>query len=437
MSGEEVRIGLLGLGTVGAAVAEILVRDRSRLAERAGAGLRVTRAAVRDASRRRSKIDKQTKLTEDPNEVVEADDVDVVVELVGGVDLARKWVQSALRRGKPVVTANKALIAAHGTKLHKAAYRRSVGLYYEGAVAGGIPIVRTLKDSLVSDTVTSIRGVLNGTTNFVLGRMQTGSTYEQALADAQALGYAESDPTLDVNGGDAADKLVILMRLAFGVTALRRELPVEGIEELNPEILRDADRLGYRVKLIAVGKRLSDTHIDARVHPALVPAGTALAVISEATNAIRVESRNLGSTFYEGPGAGGFPTGNAVVSDIVEASRNLRAAVVPAAPLSDPTCQLVDPANTEAPFYLRFLVADRPGVLASITQVLSANGISLETVIQRDESMRSGKTVPIVITTFSCEIGAMLRSIRELRRKRSVIKQVSVLRIESEPNHVG
>lgn len=432
MSGAAIRLGMLGLGTVGQAVAEILARDGARLSERVGARLELVRAVVRDPKRKRTGVARKLDVVTDPAAVIAADDVDVVVEVAGGVDPARTWIRDALRRGKPVVTANKAVIAAAGPKLHEASVAGHAGLYYEGAVAGGIPIIRTLRDSLASDQIRAIRGVLNGTTNFILGEMESGLPYPSALDRARELGYAEADPTLDVNGGDAADKLAILVQLAYGMTVTRSKLPVEGIEAMTPEILEDAERLGYRVKLLATGRLRRDERVEARVHPAFVRRGTPLAAIPGALNAVRVDSRNLGSTFYEGPGAGGYPTGNAVVSDILEAARNLKAGVVPPGPPSHGSRTLVPVAETTSAWYLRLLVADQPGVLALITHALAENAISLETVLQRERQSVSKGPVPVVVTTFECTQGAMRESLAVLRRHRKQIKAVAAVRVETE-----
>lgn len=428
-TGKPVRLGLLGLGTVGSAVAEILHRDRSRLADRVGARLKIIRAAVRNVRRKQSAATRSIELTTDPAAVIGAPDVDIVVELAGGVDVPRRWILDAFAAGKPVVTANKAVIAAQGPKLHSASSNARAGLFYEGAVAGGIPIIRTLRDSLASDQIRGLHGVLNGTTNYILGEMEAGKSYPGALADAQRLGFAEADPTLDVSGGDAADKLAILLQLAYGLTVTRKKLPVEGIEKLTPEVLADAHRLGFRVKLLAVGKLTERREVEARVHPAFVRRGTPLSTIPGALNAVRVDSRNLGSTFYQGPGAGGFPTGNAVVADIIEAARGLRAGVMPPAPPSG-SLVLADPSSSVSAYYLRFLVADRPGVLASIAQALADNGISLETVLQ--PSARGAGPVSVVVTTHACSRGAMLGALGALKRVRRTVKAVTAVRIELE-----
>lgn len=442
------RVGLLGLGTVGSGVAEILARHQKIIAERAGVSLELTRALVR-SRRRRTGAASHVPLTQNPAEVIASPDVDVVCELIGGMEPARQLVSDALAAGKPVVTANKAILAEHGSEIFAHAKRGGTDVYFEAAVAGGIPIIRTLREGLASDRVSSIEGILNGTTNYILGVMQEGGGYDTALRQAQRLGFAEADPTLDVNGQDAADKLAILLQLAFGMTTRPRDISVEGITGLTPEVLADAQDLGFRVKLLAIGRRAKVPsrskgggevtkeveRVDARVHPSLVPVGHPLSAVSGPQNAISVVSDALGPTLYQGAGAGGLPTGSAVVSDLIEAARDLRAGISGrvVAGSSRHAPGLMRPADAQSSYYVRLEVEDRPGVLASVTYILAKHHISLATVLQRERAGKFGMPVPVVLTTHPARHGAMGKALAGIRRLPALRGSIHCLRME-EPH---
>lgn len=433
-----VRVGLLGLGVVGAGVAEILTRHRRLIAERVGVELRVVRALVRRPSRRRHGAAGKVPVTRDPAEIIEATDVDVVTELLGGLQPARDFIRRAAAAGKPVVTANKAVLAAHGAEIFSGADRAGTDVYFEGAVAGGVPIIRTLREGLASDRITRLTGILNGTTNYILEAMETGAAYDAVLGEAQRLGFAEADPTLDVTGRDAADKLAILTQLAYGTRVRAEDIPTEGITGLTPEILDDARELGYRVKLLAISKRVKagkKSALDIRVHPTFVPARHPLSTVPAAQNAIALVSDALGPTLYQGAGAGGLPTGSAVVSDLIEAARNLRAGIAgrltvtgaKAAPKPLP----VDDAVSA--FYLRLSVQERPGVLAAVARILAQHRISLGTVLQRERGVRAGQPVPVVIITHPTPFGPMRKALVSIARHRSMRGPPSAVRIEDAP----
>ncbi len=417
------RLGLIGLGTVGGGVAEILAKHQDLIVARSGASMEIVRAAVRDVDRVREGAAHHVRLTTKIEDIVSAPDVDIVVELMGGVDAAYKHIRRALENGKPVVTANKAVLAQHGPELYAIAAAHGVDVYFEAAVAGGIPIIRTMREGLAADRITAVRGILNGTTNFVLGLMGEGQSYGEALAEAQRRGYAESDPTIDVNGRDAADKLTILAHLAYGVEVRPQDFPVVGIESLTPEVLRDAHDLGFAVKLLGIAKRVGSSRamrLDLRVHPTFVPLEHQLASVPGAQNAISVVSDALGQTLYQGPGAGGMPTGSAVVSDLIEAARSLRLGVSGRVKASRKAAMaLVDPADARACFYLRFLVDDKPGVLAAITRILADHKISLETVLQRSRCKIDGD-VPLLLVTHETTQGAVDAAIQEVKKLRTV-----------------
>jgi homoserine dehydrogenase len=408
-SGKSVRVGLLGLGTVGRGVVEILTRHRALIAERSGVELTVVRALVRSSRQRRGAAGR-VPLTRRAADIVAAADVDVVCELLGGLDPSRRLIEQALRAHKPVVTANKAVLARFGPQLFELARRQGADLYFEGAVAGGLPIIRTLREGLAGDRIKSVMGILNGTTNFILGRIEGGHSYEAALAEAQALGFAEADPRLDVGGGDAADKLAILMHLAFGLHVPSRRISTAGVVGLSPEILRDAAALGCRVKLVALARRHEGTGggIEAHVQPTLVPLSHPLATVGGADNAVAVESEALGLTLYQGAGAGGLPTGTAVVADLIDVARNLAAGLVGRpGPRLDRAARLLDGGRSAGAYYLRLLVSDRPGVLASITRIFAAQGVSVATIRQERGGARGG--VPVAITTHPASTAAVAR----------------------------
>lgn len=430
-----VRVGLLGLGTVGSGVAELLARHHRLIAERSGVELRLVRAFVRNPRKRRSGAAGRVPLTTDPEAVYGAADVDVVCELMGGLSPAHELIAASLTRGRTVVTANKAVLALHGAQLLELASAAGAELHFEAAVAGGLPIIRTLREGLAGDRVDQVMGILNGTTNFILGRMEKGASYAAALAEAQGLGYAEADPTLDVSGRDAADKLAILLQLAFGMAARPDDLLTEGITGLTPEILADARELGYRVKLLAAGGRApgDGAKVVASVQPTFVPLGHALSTVSGADNAVAVRSDALGLTLYQGKGAGGLPTGSAVVSDLIDAARGLRAGLRRrGAWLLEGGPRLASSALIRRAFYLRLLVTDRPGVLASVTRILARHGVSLATVLQRERAGAAGGRVPVIMLTHDTPHGAMQRAVRDLERLRAVQGRVQLIGILEE-----
>lgn len=423
-----VRVGLLGLGTVGAGVVEILHRHRTLIRDRSGVELEVVRALVR--SKRKRREHESVPVTTKPQEVLEAPDIDIVLELMGGREPALEYILTALGAGKSVVTANKAVLAAHRGEIFAAAARAERDVFFEAAVAGGVPIIRTLREGLASDRVTEVVGILNGTTNFILEAMRRGLSYGSALAEAQRLGYAEADPSLDVGGNDAADKLSILAHLAFGTVVPPEQIPTEGITTLTPEVMSDAEDLGYRVKLLGIARR-TPGGLDLRVHPTFVPEDHPVASVPGPHNAIAVASDALGVTLYQGAGAGGLPTGSAVVSDLIEAARNFRAGVsgrvlagpAPGAP------RLMSPARSMSAYYVRLLVQDQPGVLASVTRIFARHKVSLATVIQREEG-DGPHPVPVLITTHPAPSGAMTKALGAIAALRELQAPPQVVRIE-------
>lgn len=417
-SGGELRIGLLGVGQVGGGVLQILSANAGVIEARLGTHVRVTRALVRDRSRARVREAEGVRLTTDAQEVLSAEDVDVVVELMGGLEPARTLVLAAIGRGKPVVTANKALLAEHGPEIFAAATAAGVDVYFEAAVCGGIPIIRTLREALASDRIDSVRGIANGTTNYVLSAMEDGADYGEALARAQELGFAEADPTFDVSGRDAAQKLQILASLAFGARLSPEDIPAEGIEQIEAVDFLYAREFGCTIKLLA-NAWLDEGRLQLDVRPTLVPLGTPLSTIRGAFNAVELRSWALGPSLLVGQGAGPLPTGSAVVSDIIEAGRSLLARISGRVPHlawregQGPAPQLAGRHSRHGTWYLRFTVADEPGVLASIAGELGKSGISIAAVLQRERA-KGSEAVPVVVITHDAVESAVVASVKRL-----------------------
>ena len=400
-----IRIGLLGLGTVGQSVARALLERRDVLSHAAGAPLVLTRAAVRDLTRARPVPPGQ--LSTDPFSVVRADDVDLVVELFGGEEPARALIEAALERGLPVVTANKRVVAWHGPQLTALAAKKGAELRYEAAVGGGIPIVGPLHDDLAANRIVELHAIINGTTNYILTRMAAGETLDLALADAQAKGYAEADPRDDVDGVDAADKLAILVRLAFGAACTPEQIFREGIRALDPRDLAFGRELGYVLKLVAVGRR-GPNGIEARVHPTFLPAEHPLARIDGAQNAIHIEGDLCGPVMFSGTGAGGDATASAVLADVVRVAHRLAVgdpAPVLRAPGGQPIAAM---GEVQTRCYFRLAVDDAPGVFAQVTHVLAGLGIGLASVIQREPG-RLG-SAEVVLLTYAAKESALAQA---------------------------
>jgi homoserine dehydrogenase len=408
-AGGELRIGLLGLGQVGGGVAHIFRANASEIEARLGARLRLVRALVRDPSKERPVDSQGVPLVTDAEQVVRGDDVDIVVELLGGLEPARTLVLDAIARGKSVVTANKALLAEHGPEIFAAATKASVDVLFEAAVCGGIPIIRTLREALASDRIESIRGIVNGTTNYILSAMEEGQDYAATLARAQKLGFAEADPSFDVSGKDAAQKLLILASLAFGVRLSMKDVPAEGIEHVSAADFANASEFGFTIKLLA-SAQLRKGVLSLGVRPTLVPQGTPLATIRGAFNAVEVRSFALGPALLVGQGAGALPTGSAVVSDIIEAGRNLQSRTGGRVPhyawAGGVHAAILAPARHRVgAWYLRFSVSDEPGVLAQIAGALGSRGISIASLIQREHGAHKGPVTVVVVTHDAEEAG--------------------------------
>ncbi|HET6777229.1 MAG TPA: homoserine dehydrogenase [Actinomycetota bacterium] len=428
MNDRTLRVGLLGCGTVGTAVTRLLHDHREDIARRAGCRLEVSKVAVRDPSKRRDVPVHPSAITADPMEVVDDPDIDIVCELMGGSEPAGSLILAAFDRDKPVVTANKELLSTRGRELFDASDAKGLDLYFEAAVGGGIPLVRPLKESLTGERLTSIIGIVNGTTNYVLTRMsEDGMSFAEALGDAQRLGYAEADPTADVDGHDAAAKCAILASIAFNARVVAGDVYREGIGAVTTEDIEFARRLGYVVKLLAIAE-LHEERVAARVHPAMIPSEHPLAAVRDAFNGVFVEGPNVGELMFYGRGAGGEATATAVVGDLVTVARNLLAG----ARGVGCTCFLertVRPmSEMEGQYYILLRVEDRPGVLAEIASVFGRNDVSIKSVWQEG----TGADAQLVFITHRAREGSFQQAVTELGGVRAVEEVRSILRVEAE-----
>ena len=432
----QIKVGLIGFGTVGAGMVEVLINNRQLIEDRVGAEIVLKKIADLDIdSDRGVKID-TTFLTTDAMEIVNDPEIDIVVELMGGCDQAMEYILMAMEKGKHVVTANKALIAQYGRLLFETAERYGVDIAFEASVAGGIPIIRALKEGLAANQIKAVLAILNGTSNYILTRMTgEGLSFNEALSTAKKLGYAEADPTLDIDGSDAAHKLTIVISLAFGRPFKYEDIYKEGIDSISPEDIRFAGEFGYCVKLLAIAREV-DGDIEARVHPAFVPSDHILANVNEVYNAIYVESDFAGPTLFYGLGAGRRPTGSAVVSDLMDIARNhikgITRRVSPLSfahpPESGLSLKPMDQVITD--YYFRFSVLDSPGVLSKISGILGANNISIASVIQK--SRETHGSVPIVMLTHEAKESNVRKSL-ELIDKLDVVTEKTVLfRVEKK-----
>ena len=421
---ETVRVGVLGCSTVGAALVRMLLERGDVIAQRTGLRFEVARVAVRSLAKERDVVLPEGLLTLDSEAVVNDPEVDVVVELIGGIEPARSLILSALKAGKPVVTGNKELLANVGAELLEAAAAAGVDLLYEASVGGGIPLVRPLRESLAGEQITRITGIVNGTTNYILTRMtEDGATYQAALAEAQGLGYAELDPTADVQGFDAASKAAILASIAFGATVVAGDVYREGISEITEDDIAFADRLGYVVKLLAVAE-LDGGDVAVRVHPAMVPKTHPLASVRDAFNAVFVEGEAVGELMLYGRGAGGPPSASAVLGDLIQAAHNLRAGASGRAP-STARARIRPIDEMHSQYYVSIEVADQPGVLAQVAGVFGAHGVSIRSMEQHG----LGDEARLVFITHTAVERDMQATLHDLRELESVDRIGTMLRV--------
>jgi len=436
---EPLKVGLAGLGTVGSAVVQLLDQGREKLIARCGRPIEVVAISARSRAKKRGFDHKKFRWAGDPVALARDPSIDVLVEVIGGAgDPAKAAVETALEAGKPVVTANKALLASHGQRLAAMAERHRVALNFEASVAGGIPIVKTLREGLNGASFTRIYGILNGTCNYMLTRMeQDRLSFETCLRDAQQLGYAEADPTFDIEGQDTAQKLAILASLAFGTKIDLGAIYVEGISSITLADLDAASELGYRVKLLGVAVK-TDQGIEQRVHPTMVPKDSAIAQVMGVTNAVTMDAVGLAPITLVGPGAGGAATASAIVSDLADIARSVRTP-----PFGRPTARMT--AIRKAPmqhheggYYIRMLARDRPGTAATIARRLAQQKISLESIVQRHAAGsrgaaapgRSGEAVPVIMITYATSEDAVRKALAAVRRDRVVTGRPQVIRIE-------
>ncbi len=433
------KVGLAGLGTVGTAVVHLLERSRDKLVARCGRPIEIVAICARSRSKKRDIDLRKYRWVADPMELARDSEIDVFAELMGGAgDPAKRAVTTALASGKSVVTANKALLARHGKKLAALAERHGGALNFEASVGGGIPIIKTLREGLNGDAFTRIYGILNGTCNYILSRMeQDRLAFADCLREAQRLGYAEADPSFDVEGRDTAQKLSILASLAFGTRLDPAAIYVEGISSITLADLDAADELGYRVKLLGVAVK-TEAGIEQRVHPTMVPKDSAIAQVMGVTNAVTIDAIGLSPITLVGPGAGGMATASAVVSDLADIARGVRAL-----PFGRPAARMT--ATRKAPmqhheggYYIRLLARDRPGSAATIARRLAQQGISMESIVQRhtsgaeraSPSGRSGRPVPVILITYATSEDAVHRALSAVRRDRVISGRPQVIRIE-------
>ena len=438
-----IQVGLLGIGTVGSGTFNVLERNQDEIRRRAGRGIEITMVADLDTERAKSVVGDKVKVVGDAREVIANPDIDVVVELIGGYGIAKALVLEAIAAGKHVVTANKALLAVHGTEIFKAAAEKGVMVAYEAAVAGGIPIIKALREGLTANSIQWVAGIINGTTNFILSEMRDkGLDFDVVLKEAQRLGYAEADPTFDIEGVDAAHKATLMSAIAFGIPVQFDKAYVEGITKLAGADIRYAEQLGYRIKLLGITKR-TDKGIELRVHPSLVPSKRLIANVEGAMNAVVVNGDAVGTTLYYGKGAGSEPTASAVVADLVDIARmdgSVPAHRVPALAFQSSSLAaagselpVLPMAEVVTSYYLRIRVADEAGVLAKITGLLAGAGISIDAVLQReaDEVGGEGSTqTDLIILTHDTREGDMDKALAEIQGLPTVLAPITRIRKE-------
>jgi homoserine dehydrogenase len=430
-----INVGLLGIGTVGGGTWEVLNRNAGEIQRRAGRAIRITRVADKAVAKARKLTNGKAKIHADAFEVVRAPDIDIVVELIGGYTIAKQLVLEAIRNGKHVVTANKALLATHGNEIFKAAQKAGVMVGFEASVAGGIPIIKAVREGLAANRIEWIAGIINGTSNFILSEMRDkGISFGDALADAQKRGYAEADPTFDIEGVDAAHKLSILSALAFGIPMQFRKAYVEGISKLTREDIGYAEELGYRIKLLGITKK-TRKGIELRVHPTLIPTRRLIANVEGVMNAILVKGDAVGPTLYYGAGAGAQPTASAVVADLVDVTRLITADPEHRVPhLAFQPDQLsktpiLAMEQVETSYYLRMRVADKPGVLANITRLLARSKISIDAMVQKEPAEGESR-VDIVMLTHRALEKNVDEATRRIERLPTVLGRIVRLRLE-------
>ena len=431
-----IQVGLLGIGTVGGGVFAVLERNQDEIQRRAGRGIRIHTVADLNVSRAKELVQDRAQVVADARAVIADPEIDIVIELIGGYGIAKDLVLEAIAAGKHVVTANKALIAVHGNAIFAAAHAKGVMVAFEAAVAGGIPIIKALREGLSANRIEWIAGIINGTTNFILSEMRDkGLDFATVLKEAQRLGYAEADPTFDIEGIDAAHKVTIMSAIAFGTPMQFEHAYVEGIAKLSAVDIRYAEQLGYRIKLLGITKR-TPAGIELRVHPTLIPAKRLIANVEGAMNAVQVFGDAVGTTLYYGKGAGSEPTASAVIADLVDVTRLMTAdsenrvphlAFQPDAMQNLPILPISEITSS---YYLRLCVADQAGVLAEITKILASHSVSIDALIQKEAAEGETQT-DLVMLTHATKEKNMLAAIQEMQSLHTVIGDVVKLRLEN------
>jgi len=434
-----IRVGLLGIGTVGSGTYNVLQRNQEEIRRRAGRGIEITMVADLDVARAKAAVGAGVQVVDDARKVVASPDVDIVIELIGGYGIAKQLVLEAIEAGKHVVTANKALLAVHGTEIFAAAHRKGVMVAFEAAVAGGIPIIKALREGLTANSIQWIAGIINGTTNFILSEMRDkGLDFDAVLKEAQRLGYAEADPTFDIEGVDAGHKVTLMSAIAFGIPVQFDKAYVEGITGLAAQDIRYAEQLGYRIKLLGITKRAANG-IELRVHPSLVPAKRLIANVEGAMNAVVVQGDAVGTTLYYGKGAGSEPTASAVIADLVDIARlhtadpEHRVPHLAFQPDAMSDLPVVPMSEVVTSYYLRLKVADEAGVLAKVTGILASAGISIDAVLQReaDEVGGEGSThTDLIILTHDCVEAKMNNALAQMQGLPTVLAPITRIRKE-------
>ena len=428
-------IGLIGVGTVGRGVVNVLERNKNEISRRTGCNINLVSASARDVNKAQAFLGENVKVYSNPLDVVKDPKVEIVIELIGGTTHAKSILVESMRVGKPVITANKALLAEHGNELIDLASQHNGILGYEAAVAGGIPIVKALREGLTANSIQWVAGIVNGTTNFILTQMRDRQAgFAEALEEAQRLGFAEADPTFDIEGIDAAQKLSIIAALAFGISVEPNRVFTEGITKLEPIDVNAAEDFGYRIKLLGIARRAS-SGIELRVHPTLVPEKSSIAAVRGAMNAVLVQGDAVGPTLYYGAGAGAEPTASAVIADLVDISRLMNSSPDQRVPyfafekgqMSDEP--VLDIGDVVTSYYLRIRASDRPGVLADISRILADNNVSIEAMRQR-EPMGKDELVNIIILTHVTQERNIRAALERIEKLESVTGKVVMLRME-------
>ena len=439
MSMKPIKVALLGIGTVGSGVFKVLQRNQTEIKARTGRGIEITLVADRAADHARSIVGNTTEVITDAFAAVTRPEIDIVVELIGGYTVAKELVLKAIENGKHVVTANKALLAVHGTEIFEAAQKKGVMVAFEAAVAGGIPIIKALREGLTANRIEWVAGIINGTTNFILSEMrEKGLDFDVALKEAQKLGYAEADPTFDIEGVDAAHKVTLMSAIAFGVDVQFDKAYIEGITKLGSADIRYAEQLGYRIKLLGISKR-TGTGVELRVHPTLIPAKRLIANVEGAMNAVVVQGDAVGTTLYYGKGAGSEPTASAVIADLVDVARlhtadpHHRVPHLAFQPDAKSNLPILPIEEVVTSYYLRLRVADEAGVLATVTRILADAGISIDAILQReaDEIGGEGSTqTDVILLTHECTEAAMNAALAQMQALPTVLQPIVRIRKE-------